>query len=220
MSNIKEMVDKYAEWDKLVEDGKKEINKFKAELQKEAVTELENSKIKQVKFWGNNSNCAIATNTESVKLISIEYLRQIIPGNVLADFVKEEKDYKLTDAFKKILAPICLGNYVEQKLEDVIEQLPVSEDDRKLARKKLKGVWEKDKSFLISIGMTETDAEHWSYFISEASAWEKISHFLKVCGYEEGSVEFNEAIEDLKKAVIVDEGIKLGIEYKADDEDE
>ncbi|WP_027625543.1 hypothetical protein [Clostridium lundense] len=171
MSNIGEIVDKYAEWDKLVEDGKKEINKIKADLQKEAVSQLENSKTKQVKFWGNDSNCATATNTESVKLISIEYLKQMIPENVLADFVKEEKDYKMTDAFKKMLAPICLGNYVEQKVVDIIVQLPVSDDDKKLAKKKLKGVWEKDKAFLVSIGMTEDDAEHWAYFISEASAW-------------------------------------------------
>lgn len=219
MSNVAQIVDKYAEWDKLVEDGKKEINKIKADLQKEAVTQLENSKIKQVRFWGNDSNCATATNSESVKLISIEYLKQMIPENVLSDFVKEEKDYKMTDAFKKMIAPICLGNYVEQKVVDIIAQLPVSDDDKKLAKKKLKGNWEKDKAFLISIGIDTEDAEHWAYFISEASAWEKVSHFLKVSGYKEGTEKFNEALENLKKAVIVDESIKIGIEYKEEEED-
>lgn len=220
MSNIGEIVDKYAEWDKLVDDGKKEINKYKADIQKEAVSKLENSKTKQVKFWGNDSNCAIATSTESVKLISIQYLKQMVPENVLADFIKEEKDYKMTDAFKKMLAPICLGDYVEQKVADVIDQIPTSDDNKKLARKKLKGVWEKDKAFLISIGLKSEDAEHWAYFISEANAWEKVSHFLKVSGYQEGTEEFMEALDNLKKAVIVDEGIKIGIEYKVDDENE
>ncbi len=217
-NNIAPLVDKYAKWDKQIEDGKKETNKIKAEIQNVAVKELGNSKLKQVKYWGNDSNCATATTTESVKLISIAYLKQVIPEEILNDFVKLDTDYKMSDAFKKILAPLCLGNYVEQRVLDVIGQMPLNDDHKTLAKKKLKGNWEKDKDFLISIGVSDNDAEHWAYFIAEAAAWEKILHLLKVAGYKEGTFEFDEALSDLKKAVIVEENLKIGIEYKDEDE--
>ncbi len=211
------IVDEYAKWDKLIEEGKKETNKLKSTIQKAAIEALDNAKVKQVKYWGSETNCATATTSETVKLISYEYLKQIIPEQILRDFVKPELEYKLAEVFKRMIAPICLGNYVEQTVADIIEQMPLSEDQRKLALKKLKGTWEKDKSFLESLGLDEEAAEYWTYFIAEAAAWERVTHLLKVAGYIEGTEEFAKALEDLKKAVIVEEGIKIGIDYETDE---
>lgn len=215
--NLATVVNEFAKWDKLLGEGRKEVNKLKLHIQNEAVKEIENSKIKQVKFWGDDKNCAVATMAEKVELISIAFLGEIIPEKVLNEFIKEEVQYKLTDAFKKIVAPLASGNYTEQKVSDVIKQMNLDVDTEKLARKKLKGKFEKDVEFLKSIDMTEKEAEHWAYFISEAAAWEKIVKLLQVSGYKEGTAEFQEALEGIKQAVIVEESLKIGIEYDTEE---
>ncbi|MFT9496347.1 hypothetical protein [Anaerosolibacter sp.] len=210
-------VNELAKWDKLMADGRKEMNKHKLIIQNEATKDLENSKIKQVKYWGDEQNCAVATMAEKVELISQAYLKQIIPEDILKDFLKEEVQFKLTDAFKKIVAPLANGNYTEQTIADVIKQMNLEPHLEKVAKKKLKGRFEKDLEFLRSIGFEEKDAEHWAYFASEAAAWERIVKLLNVSGYKEGTVEFNEALEGIKQAVIVEESLKIGVEYEGID---
>ncbi|ABR46622.1 hypothetical protein Amet_4388 [Alkaliphilus metalliredigens QYMF] len=217
MDNIKKVVNELAKWDALMADGRKEMNKHKLSIQNEAASALENSKVKQVKFYGDDSNCAIVTTAEKVELVSIEYLRGVIPENILKDFAKEEIQYKLTAPFKNVVGPLVSGNYTERKVLDIIEEMNLSEGKAKVAKKKLKGNFEKDVEFLKTIGHSQEEAEHWAYFITEAAAWERIVNFMEVSGYEEGTPGFQDAIKKLKHAVIVDETLKIGVEYEKDE---
>ena len=61
------------------------------------------------------------------------------------------------------------------------------------------------------------DAEHYAYFIQEAAAYEKIVYMLETAGYKKGSDEFQAALDALRHAVIVEEGIKIGVEYSDED---
>lgn len=137
---------------------------------------------------------------------------KVVLGDTIGHFVKEDINYKLTDPFKKIVAPICTGNYIEQTLDDVIALMKVDDVTAKLLRKKLKGNQEKDTLLLESAGVA--DVEYWAFFIAEAIAYEKIVKLLEVAGYEEGSPEFEKAINDIKLALIVEEGLKIGVEYE------
>lgn len=217
MDKVKKAVNELAKWDALMADGRKEMNTHKLTIQNEAATALENSKVKQVKYWGDESNCAVVTTAEKVDLVSIEYLKGVIPDNILKDFAKEEVQYKLTTSFKNIVGPLVRGDYTEKKIVDVVGEMKLPEDKSKVAKKKLKGKFEKDVEFLKTIGYTKEEAEHWAYFISEAAAWERIVNLLEVCGYKENTQEFEEAINKLKHAVIVDETLKIGIEYEKEE---
>jgi hypothetical protein len=147
-------------------------------------------------------------------MVSYLFLESVL-GNVTGDFVKEEDiSYKMTDSFKKMVAPLCTGNFIEQKLADVIAQMNVPEGTAKLLKKKLKGDPDKDTKTLASIKMAPQDIEHWVYFIAEAVAYEKIVRLLEVAGYSEGTSEFEVAMKNMKLAVIVEESLKIGIEYE------
>ena len=213
MSDIKQLVDEYAKWDKLAAEAKSEIEKIRASIQKIAVAEMENSKNKTIKFFGTNNNIAIISTSETVKMVAYTYLKLIL-GGVIEDFVKEEKSYKMTDAFKKIVAPLCLGNFIEQTLDDVIAQMNVDSNAAKVLKKKLRGDVQKDSKVLASIGMAQQDIDYWIYFINEAVAYERIVRLLEVSGHIKGSPEYNTALSGIKQALIVEEGLKIGIEYE------
>lgn len=214
---ITELVDKLAEWEKLAKDAKVEITKIESELQRRAVAELENKKFKQVKFYGSNGNVAVITNAETVKMVSYEFLKNILGENIIKDFVKEKPvSYDLTDHFKKIVAPIILKNYIEATLDSAISQLGLDEKKAKLARKKLKGNYEKDIDFFKSIGFESNVAEENAFLVKEAIAYEKLVYLLDVAGYAEGTKKFYTAIENLRHAVIVEETLKIGVDYEED----
>ncbi|HWP96434.1 MAG TPA: hypothetical protein VN426_06255 [Syntrophomonadaceae bacterium] len=210
---IKQLVDEYAKWERLIKDGKVEIEKIKAQIQEIAVSEMENSKHKTTKYYGTESNVAIVTKAETVKMASFSFLRSVL-GSVTGDFVKEDVTYKMTDPFKKMVAPLCQGGYIEQKLADVIEQMHVDEATAKVLKKKLKGDPDRDMKILTSAGIPDEDIEYWVYFIAEAVAYEKIVKLLEVSGHPESTPEFYKAIQDMKLALIVEESLKIGIEYE------
>jgi len=212
-NDIKQLVDEYAKWDQLLTEAKAEIDKIKAKIQARAAEELENSKIKTVKYYGSNNNVASVGTSETVKLVSFTYLKLVL-GAITGDFVKEETTHKLSDPFKRIVAPLCTGNYTEQTLDDVIRQMDVDANAAKVLRKKLRGDVNKDRKILASIGMAPEDIDHWLYFIVESLAYERIARLLKVAGYEYGTPEYDKAIFALKQALITEEGIKIGIEYE------
>lgn len=210
-SDIKILVDEYAKWDQLGKEAAVEIEKIKAQLQQRAVSELEDSKLKTVKYYGTNNNVAVITNAETVKMVSYSFLKAVL-GTVTDDFVKENLSYKMTDPFKKMVAPICTGNYLEQRLGEVIRQMRVDDKTAKLLAKKLKGDPIKDAKILASLGVPDID--YWVYFVAEAVAYEKIVKLLEVAGYEAGTSEFDKALADIKQALICEESLKIGIEYE------
>ena len=213
MADIKHLVDEFAKWDQLAKEAKAEIEKIKARIQELAVAEIENSKNKSIKYFGTSNNIATVTTAETVKMVSYLFLQSVL-GAVAVEFVKADVTYKMTDPFKKMVAPLCLGNYIEQKLDDVIAQMNVDENIAKVLKKKLKGDPQKDTKVLESVGLADID--HWIYFIAEAVAYEKIVKLLEVAGYKEGTPEFDVAMTGIKQALIVEESLKIGIEYEGE----
>jgi len=213
MDNIKDKVDEYVKWDNLLAAAQKEIEKLKVDFQKRGLELMADRKVKQVEFWGNENNKVVVTTTETLKLVSYNFLKKVIGETLLKDFVREKPQYKLSEPFKRLLTAVFQGTYVEQPAQEIIAYLTDDEKTRITLKKKLKGNWEKDvKSLQIIAGLSREDAEHYAYFIAEAMNYEKIVHLLEAAGYEKDSDAFRAALDSLRHAVVVEEGIKIGVE--------
>lgn len=211
-SEIAKKVDELSKWASLAEEAKKEIEKLKGEFQKLGVEELNDKKIKQVEFWGSNNAKVVVTCSESLKVVSHTFLNQTL-GSILKDFAKEETNYKYSEPFKRILTAVFQGTYVEQSMDDVISQVTGDDKTQKALKKKLKGNWEKDVETLKNLaGLSQQDAEHYAYFAQEAANYEKIVQLLETAGHKKGSPTFDIALQALRNAVVVEEGIKVGVE--------
>lgn len=211
-SEIAQKVDELSKWAALAEEAKKEIEKLKGEFQKLGVEELQDKKVKQVEFWGSNNAKVVVTCSESLKVVSHTFLLQTL-GDVLKDFAKEEITYKYSEPFKRILTALFQGTYIDQPVDSVIAQITEDDKVRKTLKKKLKGNWEKDVQTLQNVaGITQKDAEHFAFFIQEAVNYEKIVQLLKTAGHEPDTPSFDIAIQAVKNSVIVEEGIKVGVE--------
>lgn len=210
---IRSMVDEIAKWSKLAQECKQELERLKGEFQKLGADALSDKKLKQIEFWGTGNAKVVVTLSETVKVVSHTFLMQTL-DYLLKDFAKEKVTYEYTEPFKRILAAICQGSYVEeQSLDDVISQITDDEKTRKALRKKLKGNWDKDIQTLMNLsGLSREDAEHYAYFIQEILNYEKIVHLLEAAGHHKGTQDFDIALKAIEHAVIVEEGVKVGIE--------
>jgi len=211
-NKIKAMVDEIAKWSKLSDECKQELERLKGEFQKLGADALSDTKLKQVEFWGTGNAKVVVTHSETVKVFSHTFLLQTL-DQLLKDFSKEKITYEYSDPFKRILAAICQGNYVEQSLDEAISQITEDDKTKKALKKKLKGNWEKDIQTLMSLtSMKGKEAEHYAYFIREIINWEKIVHLLEAAGHHRNTNDFDIALKAIKHAVIVEEGVKVGIE--------
>ncbi len=210
---LRAKVDEYVKWDNLLNAAKKEIELLKADLQKEAVTRMKDTKVKQIVFWGSGNSKVVITTSETLKLVSHQFLLRVIGADLLKDFVREETQYKLSEPFKRIMTAILQGAYVEQTVDDVLAQIDTDDKARKTLRKKVKGNWEKDIEHLKNIaGLEQKEAEHFAFFIQEAKNYEAIVNLMEAAGYKTGGEDFQKALDSLRHAAIVDEGLKIGLE--------
>lgn len=212
--DIKALVDDWARLDKLTKEAKVEIEQIKGKLQAEGLKKLQDTKLKQYEFWGSGPNKATVNTSETVKILSATLLKQKL--NVLfSDYVKEKPSYEPTDPFKRILAAISLGAYTETTLDEVIRQMGVEEKIAKTLKRKLRGTWEKDVALLEQVaGMPRDKAEHFAYFVKDAIDFERIVKILEGAGHKYDTPEFDEALSVIKHAVVVEEGVKVGINYE------
>lgn len=211
-TEIRTKVDEIVKWSNLAIECKRELEKLKGEFQKYGIEEMSDKKLKQVEFWGSNNAKVVVTTSESLKVISHTFLQMTL-DHVLKDFAKENVTYEYSAPFKRILTAICQGTYLEQSLDDAILTVTADEQTRKALRKKLKGNWEKDVETLKSLaGLSKADAEHYAYFIQEIMNYEKIVHLLEAAGHKQGTQDFDIALQAIRHATVVEEGIKVGIE--------
>lgn len=210
-SLVKAKVDEFVKWDRLAAECKTEIEKLKGEFQKLGIEGMQDKKVKQVDFWGNNKAKVIVTCSESVKVVSHTFLLQIL-GDILKDFAKEDTNYKYSDPFKRILTAIFQGTYFDQPLDDVIAQITPDDTVRNVLKKKLKGNWDKDVETLKNMGLSQKHAEHYAFFVQEAANYAKIVQLLEAAGHKKESPTFEVALQAIKNAVIVEEGIKVGVQ--------
>lgn len=186
-----------------------EIDEIKAWFEKLATDDLKDTKKKTIDYWGSNNSKVVVGNSETVKPVSMTMVKKLL-GDVFKDFVKEDTTYKMTEPCKRLFSMMFLGNYTEGSLDETIKAITDDEKIQRALKKKLKGKYEKDTETLMKmVGLSEQEASDWAYITAEIINWEWMLQVLKSAEWK-GTPQ--EAVQIIKAAIIVDEGIKVTVE--------
>lgn len=214
MNSLVELVDEYSGLDSQVEALKKKMNSVASKIQQQALKVMDTKKVKTVQYFGSKNNYVLVTKASKVDLISYKQIREVFK-DITANYVKEkDPQYELKKEFKLIAGGIFEGDIESKSLKDILKEIGLNDDQIKLAVKKLKLDYVKDKHLLLSFGLKDDDVEAWIFFIHEAMISEKIKKALNAAGYKIGTEEYAEAIKKIKTAVIVEETPKITVNYE------
>lgn len=209
MNEVKAKADRLVELTGQQSQIKSEIDEIKAWFEKLATDDLKDTKKKTVDYWGSNNSKVVVGNSETVKPVSMTMVKKLL-GDVFPDFVKEETTYKMTEPCKRLFTMMFLGNYTEGSLDETIRAITTDEKIQRTLKKKLKGKYEKDTENLVKlVGLSETEASDWAYLTAEIINWKWMLQILKSAEWK-GTPQ--EAVEIIRAAIIVDEGIKVTVE--------
>ena len=208
MNEIAQKVNRYQELVRQEKEIKNEIAQLKGYFETTASEELKNTKFKTISYWGdNNAKVTIGMN-ETIKIVSNETLKKIF-GNLYPDLIIEKQSYDLSSQAKKLLTPIFQGDYIETNLDEVLNAISDDLSVQDVLKKKLKGDYKKDKDLIQKVaGIDEIRASELAYFAKEVIAYNKFKSILEACE----NTNIKEAIDNIKIAVIVEEGIKVTFE--------
>lgn len=208
MNEIAQKVNRYQELVRQEKEIKNEIAQLKGYFETTASEELKNTKFKTISYWGdNNAKVTIGMN-ETIKIVSNEALKTIFK-NLYPDLITEKKTYDLSSQAKKLLTPIFQGDYIETNLDEVLNAISADLSVHDVLKKKLKGDYKKDKDLIQKVaGIDEIRASELAYFAKEVIAYNKFKSILEACENQ----DIKDAIDKVKIAVIVEEGIKVTFE--------
>ena len=209
MAEIKAKADRLVKLTNQKSVIKAEIDEIKAWFEKLATDDLKDTKKKTIDYWGSNNSKVVVGNSETVKPVSMTMVKKLL-GDVFKDFVKEDTTYKMTEPCKRLFSMMFLGNYTEGSLDETIKAITDDEKIQRALKKKLKGKYEKDTETLMKmVGLSEQEASDWAYITAEIINWEWMLQVLKSAEWK-GTPQ--EAVQIIKAAIIVDEGIKVTVE--------
>ena len=209
MAEIKAKADRLVKLTNQQSVIKAEIDEIKAWFEKLATDDLKDTKKKTIDYWGSNNSKVVVGNSETVKPVSMTMVKKLL-GDVFKDFVKEDTTYKMTEPCKRLFSMMFLGNYTEGSLDETIKAITDDEKIQRALKKKMKGKYEKDTETLMKmVGLSEQEASDWAYITAEIINWEWMLQVLKSAEWK-GTPQ--EAVQIIKAAIIVDEGIKVTVE--------
>ena len=197
--NDKELVDLAVAAMKVAEDAKSALEKYKAEIQNRGLSVLKDRNNQYCRMYGTDGSYV----TETTKTT-----------------------YTLDRKLQKALKAIVTNDYTfEYTLEDYLKEMsvPVSEGQREVLARRLKGDYKEDKKTLLSVlgylgkGTTEEAAEAAApnmdmdlYYISKIKNAELIQAILP----DEG---IDWSMDEIKRSLIVTSKLKLEIAYERED---
>ncbi len=184
------------------------IDELKGFFETLATDDLKDTKLKTIEYWGTQNARVVVGNSETVKPVSMVMVKKLL-GAVFSDFVKEETNFKMTEPCKRLFSMVFMGNFTEGSLDETIKAITSDDKIQKTLKKKLKGKYEKDTATLMTIaGLPEQEASDWAYLTAEIINWEWLIQILKTAEWK-GTPQ--DAIDIIRAAIIVDEGIKVTI---------
>lgn len=205
MNEIAQKVNRYQELVRQEKEIKNEIAQLKGYFETTASEELKNTKFKTISYWGDNNSKITVGMNETIKIVSNETLKKIF-GNLYPELITEKQSYDLSSQAKKLLTPIFQGDYIETNLDEVLNAISADLSVQDVLKKKLKGDYKKDKDLIQKVaGIDEIRASELAYFAKEVIAYNKFKSILEACE----NTNIKEAIDNIKIAVIVEEGIKV-----------
>lgn len=204
MINIAEKVSKAIEIDKQMKENKKELDTIKAELQAVALQEMENKNLKYVEYFGADGSCAIAYK-EKFEVDNLPELQAAV-GEVIDGKYKKEESIKITvdNKFKEALIALYKGEYKQHDIVQILKDLYLDDKQIKVALKKLKGDYVKDKELLESLGI-KSNIEEELDAIREQKNYELVVKFFDLEKLD---------IEKVKKTISVEDNLSVGLNYE------
>lgn len=210
VAEIAVKVDEMAKWDKFLKEGKKILDELKAELQKEGVSIIEQGYVKQVVFNGSEGNRVVVTASETVELVYPGILQSVF-GSLADNILDQDISFKPKLALKKLAQSVFNGQYGEKTKVEVISSLGADSKTEKLLNKRLKGNIKKDMEAIEAIlGLGKELGEELATEVAEAVVFEQLTALAEASGKG-----FEDVVSAIRNAMIVDEGIKIGVEYPA-----
>lgn len=203
MINIEQKVSKAIKIDRRIKSDKKELDSIKAELQAEALQEMENKNLKYIEYFGTEGSCAVAYK-EKFEVDNLPELTRVV-GEVITGKVTKEEKVKITveDKFKKALVVLYSGEFKQHDITKILKDLYLDDKQIKMALKKLKGDYFKDKELLESLG-AKSDLEEELDAIREQKNYELVERFFNLNDID---------IDRLKKSISVEETLSIGFNY-------
>lgn len=198
-------IDKAIKLDRELKEKKKELDSIKAELQAIALQDMENKNLKWRQLFGHDGSCDVGYR-EKFEVDSLELLKNVV-GDIAEGKIakKEEIKYEVESNFKKALIALYKGEYKNNDIKQVLISLELDDTSIKVALKKLKGDYIKDKKLLESLGISGSIEEELDS-IREAKNYELITRYFEVDKLD---------VEDLKRAIWVEDALSLGLTYES-----
>lgn len=207
IEKVKELSAVKAQLAKLT-DRKKELEAYFLERGSADVTD---TKYKSATYTDPESHAAVTyTEAQTLSIDMPEFISSAL-GPIFRDIFEAETKVVIKPKSKEIermLIGIYTGAYITSTPDDVIAQLPCTDQQKKALAKKLKGAsFETDRDNLKKIGgLSDEDANDYAYLFAEAVVWRTFSRILDASGaFKE------ELIRNINLAVSVSDSTKVTV---------
>lgn len=204
MLTLQEKIDKAIQLDMELKEKKKELDRIKADLQSVALEDMENKNLKWKQLFGSLGSCDVCYK-ENFEIDDYELLNELLGGLVEGKVVKKEKvEYEVDANFKKALIALYKGDYAEHDIKTILINMGLDEKKVKVAMKKFKGDYLKDKELLENMGV-EGNLEEELDAIKEAKNYELVTRYFDLDRID---------LEKLRKAIWVEDRLSIGLSYQ------
>ena len=186
-----------------IKEKKKQLESLKAELQTEALAVMENRNLKWKQLGGEKGVCSVAYK-EELEIDSLSKLAELCGDLAESKItVKQTVTYEVDSNFKRALIALYKGDYREVNLPDLLENMGLLANQVKLAMKRLKGDYIKDKALLESFGKSGSLEEELDP-IHDQRNFELVSRYFDVSRIDE------DFLRQLRLAISVEDGLSIG----------
>ncbi|GAB2022097.1 hypothetical protein RyT2_11710 [Pseudolactococcus yaeyamensis] len=187
---------------------KAESEKLKVWFEELAEVELANSKFKTARYLADDIKVTV-TNAETPKILADKVIMKLL-GETPDKYATSEMSYSYKKPLKDLLVAVVKNSFVKQSESSIIAGLSDDGTTRSLLGKKLRGNFEKDKQVLMAVlGMSDSEASDTAYLFEEAHNYKIFNAFLADVGFDG---DFDDLVERLKAAVIVEDKLKVSVE--------
>ena len=203
--DVKAKVDQAILLEQEIKEKKKQLESLKADLQTEALAVMENRNLKWKQLNGKCGICNVAYK-EKLEIDSLSKLEELC-GDLVENKVtmKQAVTYEVDSNFKRALIALYKGDYREVDLQELLENMGLLANQVKLAMKRLKGDYIKDKALLESLGITG-DLEEELDAIHDQRNFELVSRYFDVSQIDE------DFLRRLRLAISVEDGLSIGFD--------
>lgn len=205
VAELTELVNEAIVIDKRMKDDKKNLDELKAKLQAAALVEMDNKNVKYIQIFGTNGTFT-ATYKEKLDIDDHTNLVLLL-GDIANSKITRSAviKYEIDSRFKQALLALYNDDYSDEiTVTQVLVGLKINDKAIKLAEKKLKGDYLKDKMVLESVGC-KGELEEELDAIRRYYNWINVEQFFSALSLAQRNL--------LKKTIFVDNQLAAGLEY-------